>query len=859
MVKCAGRPFFSRHSRFVNAGVVVTALFGIACGGRGGCNVGTDPACPASTTTTITSHEPNPSVVGQAVPVHYVVTSPNGTPTGNVTTTDGTASCSGTVSAATCTLTPTTAGAKTLTTTYASEGNFTGSSDTKSHQVDKAPTTTTITAHDPDPSLAGQAVTVKFSVAVTLPGSGTPTGEVTVTDGTASCNSTVVAATCTLTLAGAGPKTITATYAGDANFASSADAKSHSVTTNATTTAITSHTPNPSVVGQPVTVVFTVQATSAGSAAPGGTVTVDDGSGDACSAPVGTGPCVLTPTTAGAKTLTATYAGGPDFAGSSDAKSHQVDKAPTTSTIVTANPDPSVVGQPVAIAYTVTAAAPGAGTPSGTVTAQDGSGAMCSASVATGSCALAPTAVGSKTLALSYAGDGNFLGSSSTKAHQVDKAQTSTAITAHTPDPSVVGGRVTVDFAVTVVSPGSGMPAGSVTVSDGSTSCTLTVPMGSCALEPSTVGSKTLTATYSGDPNFAGSSDTKPHRVIVGFVSLTAGPHDCGIIGTGAAYCWGSNSSGQLGDGSTSSSATPVAVMAAGVSFTAVSTGGLLIGDDHSCAMSGAAVYCWGSNNYGQLGISTTGGGSAVPVLAASEIGFISVSAGDGFHTCGVAVSGAAYCWGGRFFGELGDGSSGFDGTGTPVVVADGHTFSSISAGAFYTCGVTTDHAAYCWGFNQDGQLGDSTTVSRATPTLVTGRHSFATVSAGSGSRTCGLTTSGDAYCWGAGPLGDGRVTGDSAPVLVAGGHQFLSIEVGDYHVCGVATTGSVYCWGGNGDGQLGDGTTIDRLAPVLVSGDLTFTSVRSGLGHACGIAGNGVTYCWGRGNTAPIPLPAQP
>ena len=295
------------------------------------------------------------------------------------------------------------------------------------------------------------------------------------------------------------------------------------------------------------------------------------------------------------------------------------------------------------------------------------------------------------------------------------------------------------------------------------------------------------------------------------------------------------------------------------MSFTSVSTGGLLIGDDHSCGMSGAAIYCWGSNNFGQLGITITGGTSAVPVRAAAGLFFDAVSAGDGFHTCGVAVSGAAYCWGGQFFGELGDGSNSFDGTGTAVAVADGHTFTSISGGAFYTCGVATDHAAFCWGFNRDGQLGDGSTNSRTTPTLVSGGHLFATVSAGSGSRTCGLTTDGAAYCWGAGPLGDGKTTSDSIPMLVAGVHQFLSVEVGDHHACGVVTTGAVYCWGSNGEGQLGDGTVIDRTTPVLVSGGLTFTSVSTGLGHTCGIAGNGVTYCWGSGKTIPTPLPGQP
>jgi large repetitive protein len=179
----------------------------------------------AATTTTITGKTPNPSTVGQAVTVNFTVAAvaPGaGTPTGNVTVSDGSATCTGTVAAGTCTLTPTTAGAKTVTATYAGDGNFTGSTSAGVAQtVNVANTATTITGHTPNPSTLLQGIVVTFTVAAVAPGSGTPTGNVTVSDGTATCTGTVAAGTCTLTPLTIGVKTLVATYAGDANFAGS--------------------------------------------------------------------------------------------------------------------------------------------------------------------------------------------------------------------------------------------------------------------------------------------------------------------------------------------------------------------------------------------------------------------------------------------------------------------------------------------------------------------------------------------------------------------------------------------------------------------------------------------------------------
>ncbi len=176
----------------------------------------------ANTTTTITSDNPDPSVVGQTITVNYTVAPQfGGTPTGTVTVSDGVNSCMGTVAAGSCNVALTTVGARTLTATYAGDASFNGSFGTTAHQVNQASTTTTITAESADPTAQGEVFTVFYTVSVSAPGTGTPTGTVTVSDGVNSCMGTVAAGQCPLALNTAGMRTLTATYSGNTNFAGS--------------------------------------------------------------------------------------------------------------------------------------------------------------------------------------------------------------------------------------------------------------------------------------------------------------------------------------------------------------------------------------------------------------------------------------------------------------------------------------------------------------------------------------------------------------------------------------------------------------------------------------------------------------
>jgi len=317
------------------------------------------------------------------------------------------------------------------------------------------------------------------------------------------------------------------------------------------------------------------------------------------------------------------------------------------------------------------------------------------------------------------------------------------------------------------------------------------------------------------------------------FAALSAGSSvTCGVTTARTAYCWGSNGEGQLGDGAPHDferwGHVPVLV-AGGLDLVAVSPG-----VDHTCGVTrDGAAYCWGRDGFGMLGDGgpVSGPYRTSPAIVVGELKFTAVSAGD-YHTCGITGAGVAYCWGLNDKGQLGDGTvlAQHEGRSSPVPVAAGVTFAAVSAGRSHTCGITAAGAAYCWGSNWAGQLGDGTTTDRPSPIPVVGGLSVGAVSAG-GSHTCALTATGAAYCWGnnnrqpsplsgnlSGQLGDGTKTSRSSPVPVGGDLSFVGISAGGDHTCGVTAAGVAYCWGANYHGQLGDGSSKSRSRPVRVA-----------------------------------------
>jgi alpha-tubulin suppressor-like RCC1 family protein len=241
---------------------------------------------------------------------------------------------------------------------------------------------------------------------------------------------------------------------------------------------------------------------------------------------------------------------------------------------------------------------------------------------------------------------------------------------------------------------------------------------------------------------------------------------------------------------------------------------------------------------------------TATAVVSTARGPFVSVTVGWQ-HSCALTTDGKAWCWGyNALYGQLGTGT--WVDRNVPTAVAGGLTFSSLSGGAFHTCGLTTDGIAYCWGTNAYGQLGDGTLVTRNVPTPVAGGLRFTQIGAGEAS-TCALTAVGEAYCWGRnnrGQLGIGTTSASfvsTTPLQVVGGIAFAALGVGHQHVCGVDTGGIVYCWGRNAFGQLGDGTKSDSRTPKRISGNLFFTTHLGASQHnTCAIAVGGRMYCWG-------------
>jgi alpha-tubulin suppressor-like RCC1 family protein len=281
------------------------------------------------------------------------------------------------------------------------------------------------------------------------------------------------------------------------------------------------------------------------------------------------------------------------------------------------------------------------------------------------------------------------------------------------------------------------------------------------------------------------------------FTSLATGSdHTCGVVAAGGAYCWGSNTHGQLGDGSTSNRASPSAV-AGGLAFQSVAPGAL--------------------------------------------------------HTCGVTTDGAAYCWGSNAYGQLGDGTT--TDRLTPTPVAGSLAFRSVATGDGHSCGLAATGATYCWGRNGWGQLGDSSTTDRLTPARVAGGLTFQSLALGL-AHSCGMTPAGVGYCWGdycCGELGIGAVPVNqivSAPARIVGGLAFRGITAFAEHTCGITTSSAVYCWGSDIGNLLGTGVLGYYVAqPTAVVGTPPLQSLKTGATHTCGLTSGGDAYCWGLPN----------
>jgi alpha-tubulin suppressor-like RCC1 family protein len=334
---------------------------------------------------------------------------------------------------------------------------------------------------------------------------------------------------------------------------------------------------------------------------------------------------------------------------------------------------------------------------------------------------------------------------------------------------------------------------------------------------------------------------SSPVSVIGGFndwCQVSAGNnHSLGVRQNGTAWAWGNNGSGRLGDGTTTSRTSPVSVVGGFTDWCQVSAG-----STHSLGVrANGTAWAWGSNSSGQLGDGTiTTRNSPVSVIGGFT-DWCQVSAGIS-HSLGIRTNGTAWAWGANAQGRLGDNTT--TSTSSPVSVVGSFTdWCQVSAGSGHSLGVRANGTAWGWGNNGSGRLGDGTTTNSSSPVSVVGGFSdWCQVSAGT-LHSLGVRQNGTAWAWGSnanGLLGDGTTTSRTSPVSVVGGFtDWCQVSAGGGHSLGVRENGTAWAWGYNVSGRLGDGTTTDRSSPVSVVGSFTdWCQVSAGGSHSLAIRG---------------------
>lgn len=314
-------------------------------------------------------------------------------------------------------------------------------------------------------------------------------------------------------------------------------------------------------------------------------------------------------------------------------------------------------------------------------------------------------------------------------------------------------------------------------------------------------------------------------------VEVSAGHvHTCGVTADGTAYCWGSNSTGRLGDETSTDRDAPVRVT----------------GDQHFVAIDAGGPATWALTVGGiPFGWGQSLGTSPVALPVPQIFGFLETR----WHSCGLTTEGRAYCWG-TATSAFGAGDSDGAPVAEPTLAMGGGSYTTIGTGSYSTCALAPDGAAWCAGQNYYSELGDGTTEFSSAPTAVVGGLHFTELAVGD-SFACAIATDGLTYCWGRNDrqqLGDPEAGDQSSfPLAVVGGHRFTSISLGMHHACGLKADGTAYCWGDGSSGALGSGGYVpSQPVPVAVTGGQQFRSVSAGGYHTCGIAHDGYTYCWG-------------
>jgi alpha-tubulin suppressor-like RCC1 family protein len=318
--------------------------------------------------------------------------------------------------------------------------------------------------------------------------------------------------------------------------------------------------------------------------------------------------------------------------------------------------------------------------------------------------------------------------------------------------------------------------------------------------------------------------------------------------------CWGENGSGQLGLGDTLDRFTPQVVDLAGAVAFDVATGA-----NHTCAVvTGGAVRCWGSNQFGQLGVSLGTTSSSTPLTVPGVVAE-RVVVGDA-HTCVIVQSDQSVrCWGLGTSGQLGNGSDTSSVTPVNAGFRSGTQLVDLDAGGSTTCAREASTVTWCWGAGLGGQIGDGASLNRNQPTRPSGLQRYEAIAVGAAA-TCGVSVQ-RLECWGVnalGAIGDTTTSDRSRPVTVQLGP--VQVGVGDRHACVLRTGGTVWCWGENGSGQLAntDLGAADQTVPVQVAPALTpgVVSVDAGADHTCALRADATVWCWGENGSGQVGVP---
>jgi len=325
----------------------------------------------------------------------------------------------------------------------------------------------------------------------------------------------------------------------------------------------------------------------------------------------------------------------------------------------------------------------------------------------------------------------------------------------------------------------------------------------------------------------------------------TGATHACVIKSDNSLWCWGDNNDFALGIGLNESKSSPVQV---GDDFSWAELG---LGSTHSCASKiDGSLWCWGDNDSDQLGIVSDDIEKPTQVDLDHFVTLIGITA-QSQTTCEIDGDSNLHCWGQNFFGQGAVDNSEYDKiTIEPTHVADSDLWSQVSVGPLHSCGITTNGNLWCWGANFFGQIGDETISEIHQPTLIDEDLSWASVAVGA-NHSCAITTGDSLWCWGdntSGQLGNGNEDTQYEPKEIEAGESWKNISLGNSFSCAVKRDNTLWCWGDNFNGQLGINSEESSNEPVQVGTESDWKSVSAGDAFTCAIKLNGDLYCWGGG-----------